>query len=276
MVGRVAWAWSLVFVGLALAGCSHPPAADPIVGSVAPPAEGKGNIAGVVVDEAIRPVAHVEVTVIGQPLNASTDANGLFSIPDLAPGLYTLSAAAKGFLAIQTTAEVKAGETAKVRMALATDKTPQPYHSTLKFDWFDQEGVTLVDFTVDLVNRDFLNRSLPPMCDLCYFDFPSDGPVDTFVVEAVWEDSIPDSAEGTTEYFWTLDNHDSGDYAADYFSSPGRATVAGESIGNGTHYGIGMSADEDWVTYQQKAEIFLTMFYRAPPPDGWSFVDGDA
>jgi hypothetical protein len=161
-------------------------------------------------------------------------------------------------------------------MALATDKTPQPYHSTLKFDWFDQEGVTLVDFTVDLVNRDFLNRSLPPMCDLCYFDFPSDGPVDTFVVEAVWEDSIPDSAEGTTEYFWTLDNHDSGDYAADYFSSPGRATVAGESIGNGTHYGIGMSADEDWVTYQQKAEIFLTMFYRAPPPDGWSFVDGDA
>jgi hypothetical protein len=112
------------------------------------------------------------------------------------------------------------------------------------------------------------------MCDRCYFYFQSDGPVDTFVIEAAWEDTVPDAAEGATEYYWVLDGEDSGEYEDDYFSSPGRAEVAAGALGNDTHFGIGMSADEDWMTYQQKAELFVTLFYLAPPPAGWSFVGG--
>ena len=152
----------------------------------------RGSISGVVVDDAIRPLAGVDLTLLTSPARSvATDADGLFVFEGLDPGLYTLSANAtvadeRRFLGIQTTADVVAGETAKVRIVLPPDLTPQPYHTTYAFDWYDESGVALVDFAVDLFTRDVepVNQTVPPFCDQCYFRFETDTTPHTFVVEA--------------------------------------------------------------------------------------------
>lgn len=236
---------------------------------------GKGAISGVVVDEAIRPLAGVVLNISGRSEPATTDEGGLFLVTDLDPGLYTLSASLSGFLTIQTTAEVRETETAKVRIVLARDLTPQPYHTTLAFQWYDEVGVTLVDFTVDLVSRSFFGGAVPPLCDRCYFPFESDGPVEDFIIEATWEDTVPDPLK-ETEFFWTLsDEAGDGGYEADYFYNPGRAHIPGNRFGESTGFSIAMSGEEEWITYQQQAQLFVTLFYLGPAPEGWSFVAGD-
>ena len=236
--------------------------------------EGLGSITGVVVDEAIRPLAGANVSVLGQPVSVATDGQGLFALADLEPGLHTLSVDAAGYSTVQATTEVKPGETSKVRIVLALDRTPRPYHTTQKYDWYDDAGVTLVDFAVDLADRSFLNDSLPAACDVCYFEFTSDGPVDTFVIEAVWEDTVDHPAK-ETEFYWSLYDLDSSEYESDYFTSPGRAEIPAGDLGNATRFGISLAGEEEWITYQQHAQLFVSLFYLAPPPEGWSIVAGD-
>jgi hypothetical protein len=236
--------------------------------------EATGSITGVVVDEAIRPVAGANVT--GQGTAATrTDAQGLFTLAGLQPGLHTLRVNATGFLAVQSTAEVKAGEVAKVRVVLPADLTPKPYHTTLKFDAYDEVGQGTVDFAIDLVARDFANGTIPPQCDRCYFYFQADSKPATILIEAAWTDSVPDLAENATEYYWSLDGLDSGDYTSDYCYSPCHAPVPGDTLPKDLSFGLSISPDEDWVTYEQEWQVFVTLFYREPAPAGWSFINGD-
>lgn len=258
-----------------LAGCASekPKTPEGIQLLTAPPPEaGKGSISGVVVDEAIRPLGAANITVSGQGETATTDDGGLFLVTNLEPGLYTLTASRGGYLPIQTTAEVQAGQTAKVRIVLARDLTPQPYHTTLAFDWYDEAGVTLVDFAWDLFTR---GNGLPALCDRCYFEFITDGPVEEFVIEATWEDTVP-APHKDSEFYWTLDNlGEDGGYESDYFYNPGRAAVGGNRFGNSTQFAISMTGEEEWITYQQTARLFVTLFYIDGAPQNWSFIAGD-
>ena len=36
-----------------------------------------------------------------------------------------------------------------------------------------------------------------------------------------------------------------------------------------------MYGDETWVSIDQHAELYVTMFYVDPAPEGWSFIRGD-
>lgn len=270
----------VLVLGPVLAGCSEPDAAADAAGIELAEVDNsvsRGSISGVVVDEAIRPLAGVNLTLLGPQTPATSDDDGLFVFTDLEPGLYTVSAAphksADGrlFLGIQTTAEVRAGETAKVKLVLPPDPTPQPYHVTYKFDWYDEAGVALVDFAVDLFGRGIVPV---PFCDQCYFEFTSDANVTQFVVEATWTDSVaPPHKE--SEYYWTVYALTVGDYASDYFYNPGRAVVEGSAFPGETEWAVNLAAEEEWITLQQKAQLFVTAFYVAPAPDGWSFVAGD-
>lgn len=275
MVGTARAIAVIVVAGL-LAGCADP-AKKGDIGSIelleAPPPEaGKGSISGVVVDEAIRPLAGATISINGITEPVSTDEDGLFIVTDLEPGLYIMMASLADYLPIQTTAEVVAGETAKIRIVLAFDPTPKPYHTTLQFEWYDEVGQGLVDFAWDLFLR---GTGVPMLCDRCYFPFTSDGAVEEFIIEATWEDSIPDPLK-ETEYYWSLDNlGEGGGYESDYFYNPGRASVGDNRFGNSTEFALTLASEEEWVTFQQTAHIFVTLFYLAPAPENWSFIAGN-
>jgi hypothetical protein len=71
-----------------------------------------GIIRGVVVDEAIRPLPGVRVTLVVEGETKQTESNdaGAFGFDSLPPGTYFLKAERFGFESIQQAAEVKAGD----------------------------------------------------------------------------------------------------------------------------------------------------------------------
>lgn len=270
------WAW-LSLLAVAFAGCSDAPAQtgeDPFEAPDLETGPDVGAISGVVVSQTIVPIANASVSIVGGPATSTNDG-GLFSFVDLEPGVYFIDVRAAGFAPVQSSAQVEAGQVSKPRIQMAADTSPQPFHETQQFAWFDSVGVTLVDFIIDLTDDTFLGDSLPDACDTCRFFFETSGPVETFVVEAVWTDSIS-KPTGPTSYFWTIADGEAwtNGYEDGYFTSPGLAHVGDNLWGNTTYMQVQMSADETWVTLDQSAEMFVTMFYVAAAPEGWSFVAG--
>lgn len=192
-------------IAIALAGCAEDPTPaldDGIEVGDDATNDLLGAIGGVVVDPTIRPIPGASVT-LQTGRNTTTDQGGVFVIDQLEPGFYSLTVSAPGHATVQTTADVKANTVSKVRAVLPIDVSPQPYHSTIDFAWFDTVGVVLADFVIDLVDDAFLGGILPNQCDGCFFDFESDGPVETFVLEAVWEEQIADPS-GDNAFYWNL------------------------------------------------------------------------
>ncbi len=100
-----------VFIALALllAGCATPSPTleddDPALEAT----ETTGCIRGLVVDETVTPIDSASVQVIDGPAT-ETDANGEFSLCDLAPGVLFLSVTHPFYDEVQGTATVEAGE----------------------------------------------------------------------------------------------------------------------------------------------------------------------
>ncbi len=94
-----------------LAGCSGgQPATSAGATTGQPPiAEGKGAIAGLLVDDVYRPIPAGLVVVQGTGLVATTDDSGQFTFINLEPGAYLLQVQATGFEMAPKPIEVKAG-----------------------------------------------------------------------------------------------------------------------------------------------------------------------
>src|SRR5687768_7361503 len=146
---------ALAFVGLALSGCSGggdeaPPAAPEEVavqdlGLQA--TETTGVIRGIVVDEAIRPLANVSIELNGATQATTvSNANGVFGFDALEPGTYFLSAEKLGYASVQQSAEVVAGvaEPPIVKVLMTADPTTTPFYDAYVFDGFIQCSFTLV------------------------------------------------------------------------------------------------------------------------------------
>src|ERR1041385_3723032 len=105
----VALAAAVLVLAAVLAGCSGSPSAPAEVlvqsqpqpgaeevhssngtaaAALAPPPKTRGHIAGVVVDDAIRPIAGAKVKLPGMDLAPTTDRDGAFGFVDLLPGPY--------------------------------------------------------------------------------------------------------------------------------------------------------------------------------------------
>lgn len=101
----------------ALAGCTAASEADSPASALegAPELEATattGVIRGIVVDEAIRPLANASVEARGPdglPRTASTDGNGFFGFADLVPGTWFLTAEKVAHAGAQVSVEVVAG-----------------------------------------------------------------------------------------------------------------------------------------------------------------------
>lgn len=133
-----------VLAAILFAGCSGEPngagVAEPSY-TVAPTAT-TGIIRGLVVDEAIRPVAGARVTLLDGSVTRNTQSadDGGFGFEDLVPGTYFLTVARPGFLSMQTSSDVVAGEAEPpiVRVLLARDVQAVPSFQIFPWEGFIQ------------------------------------------------------------------------------------------------------------------------------------------
>lgn len=144
------WTVPAALLGALLAGCTGP--ADG-AGAEGPDFSGlgldatatTGLIRGIVVDDAIRPVAGANITLTPGDLTARTTANGTFGFDGLAPGTYFVAGERFGYTAAQSSVEVVAGvaEPPIVRVLVSLVPGLQPYVEALSYNGFMQLGAAI-------------------------------------------------------------------------------------------------------------------------------------
>ena len=269
--GPAAGACLAVALAALLAGCAgaqapeRPPSALDDV-AVQPAAAGKGAVAGLVVDDSIRPVVGASIAIAGAEV-ATTDVEGVFVLDALEPGLVIFGVSAEGFLAVQTSAEVRPGETAQVRVQLMRDTSPQPYQVTYAHEGFMQAWAGIAQY--ELENLDGGSG----LCDCRVLFTPEDG-VSTIVYEAHWEDSVADPG-GLAEFYWVVEQPEGEGYDAGYCFSPCLAHIgfAANDFQPGVEAYARLDGPDLWVEAQQPFRLFVTLWHNGEPPDGWSLAD---
>src|SRR5690349_19765988 len=111
-----------IFLALAVAGCANKPAPAVPDGVPAP-----GEIVGVVVDDAVRPIKGVAVELTDLHQETLTDAGGNFHFEAVPPGGHALKASHGLYDTVQQTVEVaegKAGSTVRIQLTRVVFATP--------------------------------------------------------------------------------------------------------------------------------------------------------
>jgi hypothetical protein len=160
---RFAVVMALAAVLPLLAGCASHAKAPPGA-LVATPTT--GVLRGVVVDEAIRPLAGAHILVPlaqGGDRNSTTAADGAFAFDGLGPGSYVVSVHKLGFLDLQTAANVTAGVDTPdaVRVQMRADVLNAPGIESFSFNGFLQCSVTAVVARVAACNP---SDAMAPVC----------------------------------------------------------------------------------------------------------------
>ena len=226
-----------------------------------PAAKTRGHIAGVVVDQAIRPIAGARVALPGLDLKRTTDRDGGFGFVDLIPGPYYITVNATGYAPAEAVLEVKADQFTRAKVVLTAIPPPEPFHVTQKFDGF-----------ADVTGGDPF--SLGFFCGTCSFTFYIDRPhLETVVLEAVGQGTAA-SGDG---FYHSLDNYT----CCAYYSSgdtgtPLLVSLPSKDLGYGDRFALYVEPTSFPVPETSKAfSVFVTAFYNQPAPTGWSFVAGD-
>lgn len=282
--------------GSVLAGCSG---SDPEATSEGGPTfddlglqatSSTGVIRGVVVDDAIRPIAGANVALTGDAAREATStAAGTFGFDDLEPGTYFLSVSKLGYLPTQQSADVVAGvaEPPIVKVQLMVDAANLPYVASYVFSGFTECMTTvfqlcgfLNDVTTDagLGNQTHDNTQTKHAVDR----------VPTWVQsEMVWSSTQALGGTMSLMYSWTTDCPDS-PFLCDHDvegTSPLLLTADAEDIaqihiGDGedvyirTFTGSVEGTVPAGLTLQQSFDVYTHVFYGYQPPEGWRFSDG--
>lgn len=282
-----------------LAGCAGGADADAPADDVAP---GMGAVAGVVVDQAIRPVEGATVTLSGggEPRSAETLADGAFRFDDVAPGGYVLSASHLLYTGVQSSVQVVEGDVATAKLLVERRFTQDAYHESLKFDGFIQCGY---DATVisSLCANDYTRFVTDPQCPQCEHllgdnrgtDFAVGGGWQTMVFEMTWDPPV----QATSERMRLIVSHTPRVASHWYCSGSGPdpvylrmdvnvtcedqqddpAQVPPEGLPN-MHLFAAVDAPPGQffaVTFSQRFTVFMNLFYFGAAPEGWSFIRGD-
>lgn len=261
--------WMVVLVAVVLAGCSDSGSADdPLdtrleVDEVGTTRE-LGAISGVVVDPSIRPVAGATVRLVPTDETGTTGENGRFAFEELEPGFYTVEVQAHRFLPTQTSADVQAGQPTTVKVQITPDPEPEPFHETLEFHGLIVAGDIYGTWTL----QDVIGDSAICTCD---FPFEHASSTVTYVVEAAWEPTIPDPDH---QIYFELLGSESRDGPATYLAPEETWMVPASGLADEPEQLLRISSG--LVDVDQEVEVFLTAFHHKPPPDGWSFIAGDA
>lgn len=259
---------------IALAGCfgGGKDTQDPADLTVAPEAQ-VGLLRGVVVDDAVRPLA-ANVTLL--PLNRTTTSgpDGSFAFTDVAPGAYLVQAALDGYLGSQVSASVLAGQASDVRVFLSKIASQEPYGLTFPFEGFVQASSGLLGAGT---------QTLPPnpagagQCQ-CTFQAAAEPGLSRLVLEASWTDWMGDPT-GPTEFIWQVEALGANATAQGTGTSPLHVVLGsldfpadGFRLGNATAFEVRIYPDAVWPAVSQTYDAFLTLWYNGPPPEGWSII----
>ena len=299
-----------------LAGCGSAQQ-DPVAeaGGVDPLPPGPGMLRGVVVDEAIRPLANASVTlsaVTNATWTAVTDAIGEFVFTGLEPTAYVVEVTARGFFPARTTATVLSGaETPEaVRIVLATDQATSPYVTVVKDEGFFEACAMYCSSYIDLlVDGNLCNPT--GVCPGHLFadsgvsyhpnvDLPLPGWIQT---EVVWTSTMPESPDLMVGHYYHTDGgpptwgHFGPQQQRNEAVGPSPLVVAtppemvqAEAIQDPPDSSLGFNKDR-WglalfvypsgpqgnaLALQQSYEAITHYFYNCQPQPGWRFTaDGE-
>ena len=298
-------------LALVLSGCSDAGGAQADVQSVegfeafgVTAAPGKGILLGVVVDEAIRPLAGVAVSLQvpgGGLANATSDAEGRFAFGELDPGTYLVDAQLLTHKGSQSSIEVVADDPSPrvARVLLERLYAQEPYSEPLKLEGYIQCGYDLT-FMSSLCLNDYTHFVGPYTCNECEHildkrsaDFSVGTGWQTMVFELVWE---PTTQATSTELSLTVSHFPR---PASHWYCQGSGTtpvlvrmeqnvtcenqqdepeqVPAEGLPN-MHLFAASNAQEGRfasATFGQRFDVYAHLFYYGKPPEGWSFVNGD-
>jgi hypothetical protein len=261
-----------VALAFALAGCSEATSSTPReivvksapqdVRSEDPPVVSTrepGHIFGVVVDAGIRPVPNATVKLPGLNLVHITDRQGVFAFPDLAPTVYHLIVNAKGFSGAETNIEVLPGEEVRVRFVLDALPPPAPRHTTVTY-----RGYSQVTGSISL----YSSTSVP-------FEF--DPAATAYVIEAAMDEYDWGSTTGGTNSFsMYIQDSEYRRYVSQSGPNPFRIVVHDDDLPVGELLTLRFSPQSSPLPEISKEyKIFITAWFNAEPPTGWSFVNGD-
>ncbi|HJQ93046.1 MAG TPA: carboxypeptidase-like regulatory domain-containing protein, partial [Candidatus Thermoplasmatota archaeon] len=195
---------AVLFLCALLAGCSGGPSVpaevlieskppeevrsnDTVAAVFTPSPKTRGHIAGVVVDEAIRPIQGARVVLPGLDLTRTTDRDGSFGFVDLHPGPYFITVNATGYFDAEAVLHVGEDEFTRAKVVLTAMPPPMPYRVLQSFDGY-----------TDLTADPLFGFSL--FCNACDFDFYVDRPaLAGVIVEAVF-----DGASTTAGFYYRL------------------------------------------------------------------------
>lgn len=253
----------------------------------------KGVLRGVVVDQAVRPLADAVVRITGatQSFEVTTDADGNFGVSSLDAGNYSINASLAGYEAAEVDALVVGGENNPelVQVMLVAAVTEQPFIMSIPWsavigcahtgaNWCAIIDIyTGIDVTNDGSGKFFYDEFMEQQRTPDYVQ-----------IEIVWE---PQSVLAEDLYFrlhagnWELwesfvvaefyPNVTSG--SSPLINSLNRAELERNNVGY--DHGIGIELFPDGgggvpfgVMVNQPFDGFLHAFYGCLPPEGWSFT----
>jgi hypothetical protein len=271
-----------------------------------------GIIRGLVVDDAIRPLAGANVSLSPGDKAARTTAEGMFGFSDLAPGTYFLRVSKAGYNDTQASTDVVAGvaEPPIVKVLLAANPAEAPYVETITFNGFlsfgAAIGITSVGTTINPTLSDTLDDH--SIWNVAVTDLP-----DWLQGELVWEQNQPgggmliwEMTEGGTNN-WRGYRETAESPALAYWNTTVIQGNASSLLESGVDYrffggphpmlapGNGVVPEPSscpvvdtvvlgarnpcrfgyGTTVQQRADAYVHQFYNFAPPEGWRFtVDG--
>jgi hypothetical protein len=280
---------TLAFVALlsmALAGCSDgskaPPAADdrPQAYDEVVASETTGSIVGIVVNQAIVPLAGVAVKLTSSGAEATTDAEGAFLFNGLEPGDYFVTASKLGYSPVQQSATVVAGEGEPplLRIQLVADPSRMAFATTEIWEGFVSCAAT--------VGADGAGYAGGHVCDesmgsrfIHEFAF-ADGRFPSYVQdEMVWDNTQPLGDSLSPGYYrggltdWkTVTGPSPLLLSATADEVHAEEAAQGNNLTSLTVRVFPGHTNGPVVTSNQQFTIYHTTFYGFTPREGWLFT----
>jgi hypothetical protein len=229
-----------------------------------------GVIRGIVVDDALRPLAGANVTLAGGSSTQTTEA-GAFGFDGLEPGTYFLTASLADFTTVQQSAEVEAGvsDPALVRILLVAIPRQTPFIEAFQERMYVSGAVSTPVLLVrasDLIGEEG-NFSFR-------IDITPNGTVAQ--AEFSWESTSPLGENlliggGTYDGDDALDTNDAS--GSSVLVLRANATQDGETA-DSVRYNMwaGDFDDPPAAYFQQHVDAFVHVFHNFRPDEGWLFT----
>lgn len=283
-------ACAALLLAAALAGCSGGAGPTPVD---VPVGAGRAVLAGVVVDEAIRPVEGATVDVTDSGLEATTDEAGAFLLP-VPVGDHIVEVRHASFAPVRQTVAVPETGLRGLTLRLVLPASEAPYRVVAKHD-----GFVVCSLGVSVMFSEECGEGVGTPVgrfgkqdnNAIRYDFQSESPsLKTVVLEQVWE---PTSDAGREMLVllntdWACEPACEGDaVGAGAMQGPSPLLLRVDEADLAPHlqdpatvfttYTLARNdATQANVLLNQGFQLFVTLFYRESAPEGYSFVAGAA